>query len=395
VTRFQKLTLVAIVFTFALVTVGVLTRAMQAGLGCPDWPLCYGQVLPPLDDYKAWLEWIHRTIAAVLGLLILGVAALAFIDHRDRRPLLWPSIGAVALVGFQAWLGRETVRLGNSGESVTAHLAAAMVLFALLVYLFVRAGYPARLTGRGASQRFAALATFSAVSVYALLLFGSHVTATGGALVFPDWPLMGGTGFPPLTDLTTAHVLHRYVAGLVGVIVVITAIVAWRTQRAHPTVIRLATWAALLILVQAMLGALQVWTKLAAWTQVSHVAFGAAVWGLAFGAAVHAHYAARTAGMRVPPGGDPAFGGMRSTRPSAAPPPRARPAWAPGRWPRRSSTPRPTRWPSPDRSVMCSSRSRPKRPPSPPRTAMPRRSRSPSRPCGPRRGGTSSARTSP
>jgi protoheme IX farnesyltransferase len=315
VTRFQKLTLVAIVFTFALVAVGVLTRAMQAGLGCPDWPLCYGQVLPPLDDYKAWLEWIHRTIAAVLGLLILGVAALAFIDHRDRRSLLWPSIGAVALVGFQAWLGRETVRLGNSGESVTAHLAAAMLLFALLVYLFVRAGYPARLAGRGESQRFAVLATFSAVSVYALLLFGSHVTATGGALVFPDWPLMGGAALPPLTDLTTAHVLHRYVAGLVGVIVVITAIVAWRTQRAYPTVVRLATWAALLILVQAMLGALQVWTRLAAWTQVSHVAFGAAVWGLSFGAAVHAHYAARTAGMPVAAGsgarlgGDPALGG--------------------------------------------------------------------------------------
>jgi len=308
VTRFQKLTLVAIVFTFALVTVGVLTRAMQAGLGCPDWPLCYGQVLPPLDDYKAWLEWIHRTIAAVLGLLILGIAALAFIDHRDRRSLLWPSIGAVALVGFQAWLGRETVRLGNSGESVTAHLAAAMLLFALLVYLYVRAAYPARLTGRGASQRFALLSTFSAVSVYALLLFGSHVTATGGALVFPDWPLMGGSAFPPLTDLTTAHVLHRYVAGLVGVIVVMTAIVAWRTQRAYPTVVRLATWAALVFVIQSIVGAFLVLTKLSAWVQVSHVAFGAAVLGLSFGAAVHAHYAARVAGMPVALGRDPAVG---------------------------------------------------------------------------------------
>ena len=105
-------------------------------------------------------------------------------NHRDRPSLVWPSIGAVALVGFQAWLGRETVRLGNSGESVTAHLAAAMLLVALLVYVTVRAGFPSRLAGSGGSQRFTLLAAFATVATFALLLFGSHVTATDSALVF-------------------------------------------------------------------------------------------------------------------------------------------------------------------------------------------------------------------
>jgi protoheme IX farnesyltransferase len=317
VTRFQKITAVAIAWTLALVTIGVLVRATDSGLGCPDWPLCYGQVLPPLDDYKAWFEWIHRTVAAVLGLLILGVAGVAIVDHRDRPSLVWPSIGAVLLVLFQAWLGRETVRLGNSGESVTAHLAAAMLLLGLLVFLFVRSGYPARLAGWGGSQRFALLAAFSAASVYALLLFGSHVTATDGTLVFPDWPLMGGTLLPPMTDVTSSQVLHRYVAGIVGVIVVVTALVAWRTQRAHPVVIRLEVWAAALFLVQSMVGALQIFTQKSAWSQILHVAIGASVWALALAAAVHAHYAAR--GERTaddaagaadgpPAGGDPVPG---------------------------------------------------------------------------------------
>ncbi len=295
-TRFQKITATAIAFTLALVTVGVLVRATVSGLGCPDWPLCYGQVLPPFDDYHAWLEWTHRTIAALLGILILGVAALAVLDHRDRSSILWPSLGAVVLVGFQAWLGRETVRLGNSGESVTAHLAAAMLLLGLLVFIFVRSRYPARVTGRGASQWFALLAAFSAASVYALLLFGSHVTATDGTLVFPDWPLMSGTMFPPLTDVTSAQVLHRYVAGLVGIVVIATALVAWRTQRARPVVIRLEVWAAALFLVQSIVGALQILTQKAGWTQVLHVAIGSTVWALALAAAVHAHYAARLAG---------------------------------------------------------------------------------------------------
>jgi protoheme IX farnesyltransferase len=331
VTRFQKLTAVAIVFTFALVTVGVLTRAMQAGLGCPDWPLCYGNLVPPLDDGKAWLEWTHRTIAAVLGLLILGVAVLAFVDHRRRPSILWPALGAVVLVGFQAWLGRETVRLGNSGESVTAHLAAAMLLLGLLVYLFVRVGYPARFTGRAGSQRFTLLAAFSAASVYALLLFGSHVTATNGTLVFPDWPLMGGAILPPITDVTAAQVLHRYVAGIVAVIVIATALVAWRTQRDHPVVVRLEVWAASLFLLQSIVGALQVFTRQAPWASVLHVAFGSLVWALALAAAVHAHYAARAASQPVADGsaadGTRVAGPAADAGPGGAPDP-ARPAAA-------------------------------------------------------------------
>ena len=304
-TRFQRLAAATVVTTLLLVTVGVVVRATDSGLGCPDWPFCYGQLLPPLDDPKAWIEWFHRGIAVVIGFEILGLAILAFLDHRDRRSLVVASFGAVALVGFQAWLGRETVRLGNSGESVTAHLAAAMLLLGLLVFILVRAGYPARLTGRGGSQRFTLLASFAALSTFALLLFGSQVTAGGvnAALVFGDWPLMDGTLVPPLTELTSAHVLHRWVAIVVGVIVVGTALVAWRTQRAHPTLVRLALAAGILYPVQALIGGLQVMTRLAPWTQTLHVAFGAAIWGLLAALAIASYCTARSEAT-VPWGGD-------------------------------------------------------------------------------------------
>jgi protoheme IX farnesyltransferase len=304
-TRFQRLAAATVVTTLLLVTVGVVVRATDSGLGCPDWPFCYGQLLPPLDDPKAWIEWLHRGIAVVIGFEILGLAILAFLDHRDRRSLVVASFGAVVLVGFQAWLGRETVRLGNSGESVTAHLAAAMLLLGLLVFILVRAGYPARLTGRGGSQRFTLLASFAALSTFALLLFGSQVTAGGvnAALVFGDWPLMDGTLVPPLTELTSAHVLHRWVAIVVGVIVVGTALVAWRTQRAHPTLVRLALAAGILYPVQALIGGLQVMTRLAPWTQTLHVVFGAAIWGLLAALAIASYCTARSVAT-VPWGGD-------------------------------------------------------------------------------------------
>jgi heme o synthase len=293
VNRFQKLAALTLATALGLVTIGVIVRATDSGLGCPDWPLCHGQVIPPLDEPKAWIEWVHRTVAVLIGFEILALALLAVRDYRDRRSILWPSLGAVALVGFQAWLGRETVRLGNSGESVTAHLAAALTLVALLVFLTVRAGYPARIGGRGASQRFTLLAAFTTAVTFALLLFGSNVTATSSALVFPDWPLMDGSLIPQITDITAAHVLHRWVAAFVAIIVAALAVVAWRTQREHPTLVRLAVGSAVLYAIQVVIGGAQVMTRLAEWTQTLHLALGAVIWAMLTGLTVTSYYTAR------------------------------------------------------------------------------------------------------
>ncbi|MGH2512938.1 MAG: heme o synthase [Candidatus Limnocylindrales bacterium] len=294
-TRFQKLAALTVAVTLLLVTIGVIVRVNDAGLGCPDWPLCNGRVVPAFGDLKAWLEWIHRDVAAIIGILILGLPILAWRDHHERRSLFWWGIIAVVLVGFQAWLGEETVRLGNSGESVTAHLASAMALLGVLVFIIARSFFPGRIPGRGGSQRFTLLAAFGATTSYALLLFGSHVTATpNAALVFPDWPLMGGTLFPAITAATSAQVLHRYIAAIVGLIIVFIGVVAWRGQRDHPVIVRLAVIAAILVPIEVVVGGLQVLTQLAGWTQVAHLALGASIWALMVGLAVVSYYSART-----------------------------------------------------------------------------------------------------
>ncbi len=324
-TRFQKLVAVTLAATLALVIVGVVVRATGSGLGCPDWPFCYGKVIPPLGDFKAWAEWIHRLIAATIGLLVLGIALLAVRDHRDRRSLVLGSIGAGLLVLYQAWLGRETVRLGNSGPSVTAHLAAAMAVVAVLAFLLVRASYPARITGRGAGQRFTLLAAFSTVAVGALLLFGSNVTAVDAALIFPDWPLMGGTLVPPFGDMTgtaqamaVANALHRYVGVVVGLVLVATWVAAWRARRSSWPVFRLVTFVAVLYPFQAVIGALQIWTQKAPWTQTLHVALAAFVWTAMVGAVFISYYRGRTAAP-VPladAGGVRPEGGIARSRPA-------------------------------------------------------------------------------
>ena len=335
-TRFQKLVGVTLATTLALVVVGVVVRATHSGMGCPDWPFCLGQVVPPLGDFAAWAEWIHRLLAAVIGLLVLGVAALAILDHRDRRSILLPSLGAVALVGFQAWLGEETVRLGNSGPSVTAHLATALAVVGLLTFLFVRAGYPARISGRGASQRFTLLAADTAVAAGVLLLLGSNVTSVDAALIFPDWPLMGGVVIPPFGAMPSAaqllaftNALHRYVAVVVGLLLLVTWLAAWRGQRANRALFGLVTIAAVLYPLQAIVGAFQIWTQLAAWTQVLHVALAAFIWVASVAAVFVSYYGARVrVSEGVPsPGSGPASDGHRpGGGPLATPPAAAGPA---------------------------------------------------------------------
>jgi protoheme IX farnesyltransferase len=303
VTRFQRLAAATVAATFLLVVIGVAVRATDSGLACPHWPGCFeGQFLPGLDaDYHVWIEWLHRTVAALIGLLIVGMAALALLDHRDRRSILWPSIAAVLLVGFQAWLGRETVRLGNTGESVTAHLAAAMALVGLLVYLLVRSSYPARLAG-GGSQRFTLLAAFGAAATFGVLLFGANVTARDAGLVFGDWPLMNGALVPAapegrsdLAAMYGAHALHRYVAAAVFAILAAVAWFAWRARAAQPRIAGLAVAILAVYALQVVVGALQIATLLAPWAQTLHVGLGALLWGGTVALAVAAYYEGRAA----------------------------------------------------------------------------------------------------
>jgi heme o synthase len=318
--RFQKIALIAVVSTFIMVVIGVIVRSTGSGMGCPDWPLCHGQVIPPTGDSAAWLEWIHRFWGVVIGFVMLGLVIEAFSSQRATRALTVGSIVALLLTGFQAYLGMRTVALNNSGESVTMHLATAMILLGVTVFLAVRAGYPSQLPRHGASQRLTLLLGFTAVSVFALLLFGSHVTATGSALVFPDWPLFGGQFMPSFSpdpavaSLQVAHFLHRFVTLVVGIFLAITTFVVWRAARLEQaprpgddgrlrvssSVFALVGTAAVLFLVQVIVGALQIWTTLAPWVVTLHLAFGAAIWGLLIGATLVAWYDARVAARLAP-----------------------------------------------------------------------------------------------
>ena len=294
--------------TIGLVVIGVIVRATDSGMGCPDWPLCYGQIIPPTTDsgdviaYKAWLEWIHRAIAAVIGLIVLAVVALALRNLKGRRSLQGASIALLGLVLFQAWLGRQTVLESNSGASVTAHLASAMAFVGLQVWVLARSGYAEALGGIRRASGSVVAPIVAAGAIYALLLFGSNVTGTDTGLLYPDWPLMGGTLFPPITELSTPMILHRYATAIVALIL-ISALWIVRREKGSPARVRqLLTYAAAVFAVQCVIGAVQIFTKLAPWTQTLHVALATVIWILTVGAASIALLEGRVAGGSSPGG---------------------------------------------------------------------------------------------
>ena len=167
VTRFQKLAAATVVTAILLVTIGVIVRATASGRRLPELARLLRGPVPAAasDGYQVWIEWIHRTVAVIIG----------FEDHRAGDPRLrWTiAIGARSCgrrsppccsSGSRPGSGRETVRLGNSGESVTAHLASAMALVGLLVYprpvALSRRGSPAAAaSGSRCSPRSARRAT--------------------------------------------------------------------------------------------------------------------------------------------------------------------------------------------------------------------------------------------
>ena len=291
--------------TIGLVVIGVIVRATESGMGCPDWPLCYGQIIPPTSDsgdviaYKAWLEWIHRAIAAVIGLIVLAVVFIALRNLKGRRSLQGASIALLALVLFQAWLGRQTVLESNSGASVTAHLASAMAFVGLQIWMLARSGYDETLAGIRRASGSVVAPIVAAGAIYALLLFGSNVTGTDTGLLYPDWPLMGGTLFPPITELSTPMILHRYATAIVALILISALWIVRREQGSPAHVRQLLTYATVVFAVQCVIGAVQIFTKLAPWTQTLHVALATMIWILTVAAASIALLEGRSAGRSL------------------------------------------------------------------------------------------------
>ena len=212
---YRKLAWFAVAYTFVVVVVGAYVRLADAGLGCPDWPGCYGELTPhharddiekaveeqggthgPVSMGKAWKEMFHRYIAGGLGLLILAIAATAWLRRRElgQSPAL--ATGILGLVIFQAALGMWTVTLLLKPVIVTLHLLGGMALLALLAWLALRQQAPRPLPA--AVTKLRSLGLLALLVVIAQIALGGWVSTNYAALACTDFPTCHGEWLPQM-----------------------------------------------------------------------------------------------------------------------------------------------------------------------------------------------------
>jgi len=225
---YRALVLACACLTFIVVVVGAYVRLSDAGLGCPDWPGCYGKLTPgnaashiqraveeqggthgPVSLPKAWKEMGHRYLAGSLGLLILAVAVLAWFRRAllGQSPLLATAI--VVVVAFQATLGKWTVTMLLKPAIVTGHLAGGMTTLALLVWLALRQ-WPLKAGEDSSSVRaLHSLAVFSLAVLCVQIVLGGWVSTNYAALACPDLPLCRGAFLPAMDFGNAFHIVRE------------------------------------------------------------------------------------------------------------------------------------------------------------------------------------------
>ena len=220
---FRNIALLATLLALIVVVMGAYTRLSDAGLGCPDWPGCYGHLLGvpessseidqankafperAVEIGKAWKEMIHRYLAEGLGLLIIVMAFIAIKNRRDTNQALWLPVLLVGLVIFQGLLGMWTVTLLLKPVIVMLHLLGGLTILALLWWLVLQA------STEQTSTQSTPLTSILLVGLLLLglqILLGGWTSANYAALACPDFPKCQGEWWPA-TDFKEGFVFWR------------------------------------------------------------------------------------------------------------------------------------------------------------------------------------------
>lgn len=273
--------------TLLLIGLGGYTRGSGSGFGCADrWPLCENGLLGgwlPRADYHMIIEWSHRWLAAIVGILVVATVVSAWRHHRHDRIVPVLATAALATIVFQAWIGRVVVEEQLDADLVSLHLAISLIAAAILMATVITARFVRESEPR--DNTWISLVAASAATVLVVTMLGSLVHN----LYFPGWPLMAGSLVPEFASTEAVlHFAHRLSAGLYALVAIVLWAMARRRGRPGHEVTMLGV-AAVLYSTNILVGAGHVVTRVSSAALVAlHLGLAAIVWVLTIGAAVSA-----------------------------------------------------------------------------------------------------------
>ena len=286
-------------------------RASGSGLGCPDWPLCYGQALPPAQTASI-IEYSHRALGGVTSALIVATTVLWARASRWNPRVVAADTAIGILLAVQIVLGAVTVALELPPMVTLAHLGLAMLLLGILIVLAVRIwrwteGRSDAATA-SASPGLRRLAIGTAAAVYLLVLTGAVVRATGASWACLGFPGCNGEALPfGSSRLVDIQLFHRLLAYAVATLAVVVALRAWRARREVPGLGVAALAVAASVVAQIVVGATMVSIGVPPAAQMLHVAGAATLWSSTVALAALARPLEASAGPT------PVFGPSEST----------------------------------------------------------------------------------
>lgn len=284
--QFKRFSLLATFATYLLIFVGGLVRVSGAGLGCPDWPKCFGRWIPPIriadlppefdpnsfNFTLAWIEYINRLIGVLVGFLILIVAILAIRWYRKNSRVLVPAVTSALLVAFQGWQGGRVVASELEPLVVSVHTLIALLIVSLLVFIQRVLQSNEELPSFGAiqlSKHNVMLFRITLLVLLAQIVIGTFVRGTIEA-AYAKVPLLSAQ--QALHQIGHIDNLHIYIGILLAFL---TAVVFLQIHRIKAILSKwsynLAVSLLILLAVQLVVGSILLWFKLPELFQVFHL----------------------------------------------------------------------------------------------------------------------------